>query len=152
MTELVVKTLEKDADLKDAFAVRREVFHVGQGINEDVDFDGRDKDAGQFVAYLGDKPVGTARVRFLEDGAGKVERVAILEEYRGRDYGLQIMQHILEYLRKKGTAKVVLESQSYAAPFYEKLGFVKVGDEFEEVGIPHIKMEIELDPNKHKRK
>ncbi len=36
--------------------------------------------------------------------------------------------------------------------FYEKLGFVKVGDEFEEVGIPHIKMEIELDPNKHKRK
>lgn len=150
--QIRVKTLEKDADLKDAFAVRRQVFHIEQGIDEAEDFDGRDKDADQFVAYLGDKPVGTARVRFLEDGVGKVERVAILKQYRGKDYGLDIMQHILGHLRIKGTSKVVLESQLYAAPFYEKLGFVKVGEEFEEVGIPHIKMEIDLDPNKRKRK
>ncbi len=139
-----VKTLEKDADLKDAFEVRKSVFHIGQGIDEAVDFDGRDKDADQFVAYLGNTPVGTARVRYLEDGSGKVERVAVLEKYRGRDCGLQIMQHILGYLKKKGTNKVVLESQVYAASFYDKLGFTRAGNEFDEVGIPHIKMEKKL--------
>lgn len=139
-----VKTLEPGADLTDAFDIRRQVFHTEQGIDEAVDFDGRDKDSDQFVAYLGDMPVGTARARYLEDGIGKVERVAILEQYRGREYGLLIMQHILDHLKKKGTKKVVLESQVYAAPFYEKLGFIRIGNEFDEVGIPHIKMEKEL--------
>lgn len=143
---VTVRALESGADLKDAFAVRRQVFHIGQGIDETEDFDDKDKDADQFVAYIGEKPVGTARVRFLEDGTGKIERVAVLEEYRGKNYGLQIMQHILDHLKSGGTVKAVLESQSYAAPFYEKLGFHKVGDEFEEVGISHIKMEIELNP------
>src|SRR5690348_14640952 len=108
--KIKVITLSKDADLADAFAVRKAVFHLEQGIDEAEDFDGKDNSANQFVAYIGQEPIGTARVIYLDDGTAKVQRVAILKEYRGKDYGLQIMQHIIKYLQTNNVSKVVLES------------------------------------------
>jgi ElaA protein len=35
---------------------------------------------------------------------------------------------------------VVLHSQEYIAPLYEKLGFVAFGDVYVEAGIPHLSM------------
>jgi len=35
---------------------------------------------------------------------------------------------------------VVLDSQTYAAGFYRKYGFVEDGDEYVEDGIPHVPM------------
>ena len=36
--------------------------------------------------------------------------------------------------------KQFLSAQVYAAPFYERLGFKTVSEEFLEVGIPHVDM------------
>lgn len=136
--------LPAGADLQDAFEVRRQVFQVEQGIDTARDFDGQDEAADQMVAYLDEQPVGTARIRYLDNGDAKIERMAVLRANRGKTYGLVIMQHIFDHLRSKGVAVVSLESQLSAAPFYEKLGFQKEGAVFEEVGIPHIKMTMKL--------
>ncbi len=131
--------------LPDAHFVRAEVFQKEQGISADDDFDGLDNTAEQFVAYEDGNPIGTARYRVLPDKVGKVERVAVFKAHRGKKVGRAIMDSVSETAKEQGLAKLVLDSQVSAANFYESLGYQKDGDEFDEVGIPHIKMVLELE-------
>ncbi|MBI2797799.1 GNAT family N-acetyltransferase [Candidatus Saccharibacteria bacterium] len=142
--DVIVKHLSGNEDLTQAFDVRRTVFHDEQGISEEDDFDGLDIQADHFIAFDGDKPVGTARVRYI-DGKAKVERVAVLKPSRGKGVGEEMMRDILDFIAKNGINEVYLDSQTSASRLYEKVGFVKEGEEFEEVGIPHVKMVAKLD-------
>ena len=140
----MIKKASTNEEINDALSVRDQVFALEQGIDRDVIFDVLDETADHFVAYLDGKPIGTLRVRHPEENVAKIERVAVLEEMRGKSMGLKLMEFTLEDLKKNGIKKAVLDSQSYIKSFYEKLGFVQIGDEFEEVGIPHVYMEKEL--------
>ena len=51
----------------------------------------------------------------------------------------------VEVIKEKFDAKkIYLEAQQYAIGYYEKEGFEVVSPEFQEDGIPHVKMEKEL--------
>ena len=139
-----IKHLDKDTTLTDAFSVRERVFHDEQGIPTSDDFDGQDYTAEQFVAYDDGLAIGTGRYRVLSDNIGKVERVAVLEDYRGQHVGQAIMGKIAEQAKEQGLSQLALDAQMTAASFYENLGYQPVGDVFEEVGIPHIKMVLNL--------
>src|SRR5262249_44319248 len=54
---------------------------------------------------------------------------------------------LLEQARELGYPAVELHAQSHAIPFYEKFGFAAYGDAFDECGILHRMMRIELVPN-----
>jgi predicted GNAT family N-acyltransferase len=48
---------------------------------------------------------------------------------------------LLREAAQRGAAHAVLHAQVHAVGFYTRAGFVVVGDEFEEAGIPHRRME-----------
>lgn len=50
------------------------------------------------------------------------------------------MQATLEQAEERGLKEVKLSAQVHATPFYERLGFKIVSDEFLEAGIPHVDM------------
>lgn len=52
---------------------------------------------------------------------------------------MQILQAILHDLKDKIEVRY-MHAQQQVIPFYEKAGFEKVGDLFEEAGIMHYKM------------
>lgn len=133
-------------EINDAYAVREKVFQKEQGISASDDLDGKDGEAEQFVAYddQGDA-IGTCRYRVLEDNTGKVERVAVLPEYRGQHIGKKIMESIEQNAREQGLGSLLLDAQMSSASFYEDLGYHTVGKPFDEVGIPHVKMALNLD-------
>ena len=66
-------------------------------------------------------PQATARL-LDKHGRAKIGRVAVLQEARGRGLGLLLMRAVLEGARRQGFAEAVLDSQTYAIPFYERLG------------------------------
>lgn len=139
-----VKEVTGPENIAIAHAIRKEVFQDEQSISSKADFDGKDEVAVQFLAFDGEKPVGTARYRVLDDSTAKIERVAVLKSYRGNSVGMLIMEELLESIKQRGIHQAYLEAQSYAAQFYEKLGFKVVGNEFEVVGIPTVRMETNL--------
>lgn len=141
---LHVLHLEREADITVALELRRQVFQDEQGISTEDDFDGLDELAEQFVAYDDDLAVGTGRYRVLEDNTGKVERIAVLDEYRGKKVGKAIMEKIAESAREQGLGKLVLDSQIDASGFYKSLGYKIDGEAFEEVGILHVAMSLDL--------
>ena len=55
-----------------------------------------------------------------------------------------MLRHVLDFSRARGFEAVTLEAQTDAIPFYEKLGFVAHGPEFDDAGIAHRRMELGL--------
>lgn len=143
-----IKLVEYDSELENAQSVRIKVFQEEQGISKELDFDGRDKESDNIIVYDNDKPIGVARVRYIQEKEkriAKVERVAVLPEYRGKGIGRKIMEFIHEYLEKnKEIDEIKLEAQEYAKEFYEKIGYEQKGYTFEEVGKPHVEMRKKL--------
>ncbi|WP_336339003.1 GNAT family N-acetyltransferase [Haloarcula brevis] len=141
---------EVDAGTWDEFedaatAVRTEVFVDEQGVSEAEELDGNDSDAVQFLARDGDRPVGTARLRFPEPTVGKVERVAVREPYRGAGVGSALMRAVEAAAREDGATELILHAQTHVEAFYRRLGYETVSDAFEEAGIPHVEMRKRLD-------
>lgn len=137
--------------LKVAFSIRRTVFIEGQDVPEEDDFDGLDESATHILAVNeGKKAVGTARFRVTEKHQNnspkkiKLERFAVLEEHRGEKIGQRMVEFALQKIQKKEEYKTVetiyLHAQLAAVSLYERCGFEKYGDIFEESGIMHYKM------------
>ena len=135
--------VELTTDLDTCIALRRAVFIDEQGIPEAEEIDDLDDEALHVLGWIDGVPVATARM-FLTDGTGKIGRVCVLAQARGTGAGAAIMQGAIAALRARGAATVKLSSQSYAIPFYEKLGFVAYGPEYPDAGIPHRDMVLEL--------
>ncbi|MXV63675.1 GNAT family N-acetyltransferase [Natronorubrum sp. JWXQ-INN-674] len=140
MLEVEVRVADSERERTDVFAVRRDVFVEEQGVDEELEYDEHEDDAVHFVAYDGDDPIGAARLREYEDGVGKIERVAVLESHREEGVGRAIMDVLEEQAEARGFETLLLHSQTHAADFYRELGYEQVGAEFEEAGIPHVKM------------
>ena len=117
--------------------LRRVVFIEEQGVSEADEVDGLDGEALHLLAFLGDNPVGTARL-LLKGPGGKIGRVCVLPEARGTGLGAALIRAALAVLRDQpGVREAYLGSQSHATGFYEKLGFAVEGEEFLDAGIPH---------------
>ena len=62
----------------------------------------------------------------------------------GDELGKLIMQALEDHAATKDFEKIILNAQSYALPFYEKLGYVITSPEFMDADIPHRAMEKKI--------
>jgi len=126
--------------LADAYAVRRAVFIEEQGVSEADEYDGTDAASIHLVIYdKEDTPISTGRVMITDDFV--IGRIATLKQYRGQGLGRGVMEALIDACVMMGGERQILSSQTHARTFYESLGFVAYGEEYEDAGIPHIAME-----------
>ncbi|HLX30479.1 MAG TPA: GNAT family N-acetyltransferase [Casimicrobiaceae bacterium] len=114
--------------------IRHEVFVVEMHVPEALEWD--DADAVSLHALAIDargNAIGCARL--LPDG--HIGRVAVLAPWRGRGVGRALLRALVERARDRGDARVMLNAQVAAIPFYERHGFAAYGDVFDEAGIAH---------------
>lgn len=121
-------------------SIRKTVFVQEQGVPADLEWDGKDRECTHVLAELviGAKRDAVGTGRLLPDG--KIGRMAVLSKYRGKGIGGEILTALVEAARSRGLHEVYLHAQSHAMAFYQRFGFVVEGDEFQEAGIPHLKM------------
>ena len=94
------------------------------------------------LAFDGDAAVGTGRLDL--DYGGKVGRVAIVATHRRGGVGRAIMERLHEIAREQRQPRLWCHAQVTAAPFYERLGYVRSGPVFVEAGIDHVRMEYDV--------
>ena len=126
---------------QDAKLIRTQVFIVEQHIPEAEEWDDHDAISQHFVIYDQDHPIATARL--LQNHS--VGRVAVVKAYRGQGIGRMIMLEIIAYAQQQARPHLQLSSQIHAVSFYQQLGFIVQGDEYDECGIPHIEMTMSID-------
>jgi predicted GNAT family N-acyltransferase len=131
-----VKIVENQQELQDAYFVRKTVFIEEQNVPLEIEIDEHEDESTHFVLYDNGEPVGAGRIRIL-DGIGKVERICVLKEKRKSGAGKVIMDRIEEYAKAQGIKGLKLNAQTHAIPFYNRLGYSIVSEEFLDAGIPH---------------
>ena len=88
-----------------------------------------DKNYKVYVAVLDSKVVGTTTLfieqKFIHDGGkvGHIEDVAVRKEYQSKGVGQKIVKALLEYAKKEGCYKTILDCTNDLISFYEKIGF-----------------------------
>jgi len=140
---VVVTLAQTPTDREACFAIRKSVFVEEQNVPLELEMDEYDETATHFLLRDGETPLATARL-LEKHGLAKIGRVAVLREARGRGLGLAVMQAVLDEARRQGFKEAILDSQTYAIPFYERLGFAAEGEEFDDAGIPHFLMRRRL--------
>ncbi len=140
MGKLSYGTAACDNDLDGAFEVRRQVFIREQGIPETLVFDDLEGEALQLVAKYEGQVVATARVRFLNDCQAKLERMAVIDGFRNRGIGKELVLFLENLLKDKKIKSVILHAQFDVVPFYRSCGFKQSGSPFREAGLRHLKM------------
>jgi len=81
------------------------------------------------------------------NGRMKMRQVAVDNHYQGKGLG-KILSHAAEdYAAKRGFHTMFCSARKTAVPFYQRLGYKIVGDEFLEITIPHFIMEKKLTSN-----
>src|SRR5699024_428822 len=80
---------------------------------------------------------------FVDDYA-KLERIAVLKDFRGKNFGADMVVAMEEVILTHNCNHAVLNAQVYAEAFYKKLGYTKISDVFMDAGIPHITMDKKL--------
>ncbi|WP_426061451.1 GNAT family N-acetyltransferase [Hymenobacter sp. B1770] len=129
-------------DLDAAFTIREKVFQEEQGVPASKEHDVHDRtDARHYLARAADgTPAGAARWRETENGV-KLERFAVLADFRNQEIGAALLHAVLADVEAEHPdAEVYLNAQLRAIPFYERHGFKKEGEMFEEANIQHYKM------------
>lgn len=135
--EIKVNKVSDPASLEKVFAIRREVFVGEQNCPPELEWEHEDEST-HFLATVDDVPAGASRWRKTANGY-KLERFAVLKQFRGLGIAQQLVKTVLDDL-PADAEYIYLNAQLLAMGLYEKFGFVKEGPQFEEAGIQHFKM------------
>lgn len=130
----------KSTIYKDALAIRYKVFVDEQKVPADLEIDEFEDSSLHLVLYVENEPIATARIYKLANNTYKVQRVAVLKNYRTSGVGTILMKEIEKKAKIHNAKKLTLGSQNTAIPFYEKLGYQVSSEEFMDAGIPHHSM------------
>jgi predicted GNAT family N-acyltransferase len=126
-----------------AVDLRRRVLRWPLGLEFTAEELAAEADQAHFVIQVADKVVACASVVLLPDAA-KVRQVAVAPECAGQGLGRAIMAECEQWAKQRGRDLIVLHARRSAEPFYLRLGYSMIGEEFEEVGIPHVRMQLTL--------
>ena len=127
-----------------AFAIRRAVFVDEQGVDPALEWDDAETDATHLLLVADGRPIGAARARLVDAVTIKAERIAVCRSARNEGWGQQLMGAVETIGIESDASRCVLHAQQRVEGFYHTLGYRTVSEEFEEAGIPHVKMERPL--------
>jgi len=134
-------------DFRQECELRNEVLRVPIGLrlyDECLDQEGQQLHFGLF-GQCGDL-VACVISTSLSSTEAKIRQMAVRRQHQGKGHGRRIIHDIEEYLGRRGFVHLVMHARVSAVGFYAKLGYAKVGHEFMEVGIPHVRMEKYIQP------
>lgn len=125
----------------DALKIRQTVFVKEQKVPESLEIDENEARTIHFVLYEEtDQPMATLRLLPVNKKKIKVQRMAVLKEFRQQGLGRVLMEAAEQFAKEQGFETLVLGAQLTALPFYESLNYQKDGDEFLDAGMPHMNM------------
>lgn len=141
MPEYIIEEVSWSLRRETLLAIRGKVFIEEQKVPHDIERDDADDTATHFLLTHNSTALACGRV--LPDG--KVGRMAVLKEHRNKGLGRLLLDYIVNHARLNGMRRLYLHAQAHAANFYLDAGFFHFGEPFDEAGIPHVAMDLEID-------
>jgi len=84
--------------------------------------------------------LGCLLLRPVDNHTMKMRQVAVDEDYQGAGIGKMLVDYSEKLCKAHEIQQIKLHARMNAVPFYEKMGYLKKGKLFKEVGIDHYLM------------
>lgn len=127
-----------------AVALRRDILRKPLGLEFTEAQLASESGSFHLTAWEDEALLGTLLLTPLGDGAIQMRQVAVDGRKQRSGVGRALVAEAEAEAARRGFARMMLHARDTAIPFYEKLGYQRVGDEFTEVGIRHQEMEKDL--------
>lgn len=150
---VTLRWVTQAAELRQAQDLRIRVFCDEQGVPRELEVDDQDAVARHGIAATPDgRVVGTIRL-IVQGTTVKVGRVAVDAAFRGRGIASALLDRAVEYAQDVRAEELRLAAQLSAASLYERAGFRRTSEPFDEPGtdIPHVWMAREVVPRRPRR-
>ena len=123
--------------------LRRAVLRRPLGLEFDPDQLAAEGEDTHLALYDGDDLLACL-VLSPQGEALKMRQVAVRADARGRGVGRELVRASERWAIENGFTRMTLHARQTAVPFYERLGYLVVGDPFLEIGLPHRAMRRSL--------
>ena len=124
--------------------LRNEVLRRPLGLSFEPDELAREKEDILIGAFDEDDMLACCLMTKIDGKSLRLRQMAVQNNLQGKGIGASMMNFAETVARDKGYKKLVMHARKTALGFYEKLGYKTVGEEFEEVTLPHYVMEKKL--------
>ena len=131
-------------EYKQVLKLREEVLRKPLGLafsQEELD---SEKEHMHMAAYEDDRMLGCCMLVKEGPETVRLRQMAVVNDVQGKGIGRALMQFAENLARDRGYNRITMHARKNAVGFYERMCYRKVGEEFEEITIPHIVMEKEL--------
>ena len=133
MSDIIIRELKRE-DLWNGFLTTldslRDTSNIQKQKAEDI-FEKINSNENHIIAVaeIEGKIVGATTLlietKFIHNGGivGHIEDVVVDERYQGKGIGEKVVRYLLDYAKKRGCYKTILDCTDEVKPFYEKIGF-----------------------------
>ena len=130
------------ADRAAVLDLRHRVFVEEQGVPVELEQDEHDPTAVHAVVRgAGGQVLGTGRLVVEPGGQGRIGRMAVAGDARGRGVGAALLEVLEVAAADAGCHRVTLHAQLHAVGFYRRAGYdQEPGEPFDDAGILHVAM------------
>lgn len=142
----IIKAIS-EKDLIECSNIRRSVFGDEENAAESlyvIDTVDRLPETKNFLLKHDNRIIGTARYTKYNEYTAKLQRMAVLKEYRGSGFARRLLNAMENELINEGYTDITLDSARSAKVFYEKNGYEVISPVFYEDDRPHVKMQKSL--------
>jgi predicted GNAT family N-acyltransferase len=135
-------------DMMRVAAIRNAVYIGEQECPYEEEYDGNDMSGTHLLAYMGNEPIGSLRLRFFADFA-KIERLAVRKEFRKSQAAFQLVRASFKFCQKKGYRQVYAHSQARLVDFWHRFGLrvMEGGRNFVFSDFDYVEMVADLEPD-----
>ena len=112
MLEFTLKQAVSEEDVLKVMVVRGIVFIEEQDVDWEGEIDAYEKESIHFLGEYEGEPIAAGRLRELEDGWWKVERIAVRPKWRGRGFARDMVEFLMKHALENDAISVLSSSQS----------------------------------------
>lgn len=129
------------ADYDKMVALRYKILRAPLGLTFSVEYLEKEKEDMLCVCKNEGQIVGCCILTPIDKNIVQLRQMAVEDSTQKKGIGAKLLLFAEESAKENGFDKIVLHARKVAIGFYLKYNYGIVGDEFEEVGIPHFEMQ-----------
>ena len=149
MQEPTLDIIRHGSDLYwEATKLREEILRAPLGLAYTREELLAEADSYHLAAYIGQELVACLILVPIDPDTIKLRQMAVKKSWQGHQIGSRLVAYAEDVAREKEHQRIELHARLVAKPFYDKLQYETIGDEFAEVGIPHFRMEKAINTQK----
>lgn len=132
------------SDYQEMVRLRDEILRKPLGLRFTKEELEKEKDNLLIAAYEDDTMMGCCMLVEENSKSVRLRQMAVTKETQRKGIGKALMQFAENLARDRGYERITMHARKDAVGFYEKMGYNTVGQEFQEITIPHVEMEKRL--------